>query len=199
MPIYHLIIGVVGIAVAGVAIFIAGQRDNSSVPRLNLRNDNALKLHEIQWQNYKRTHDVFYHLPAIYSTIIGGLWYFSYSITTKDSWLSFSIILFSAICSASFLVAITRFEYVLGNQIHYLNERELGIGPNITRSIFNAGNAGILILSFATVISAAAALRTFNIASDVAPPSHLQNSAHGPAHASQAGIGVASTRFVETP
>lgn len=111
------------------------------------------EFHKLQWENYGRTHNVMYALPALFVTVVGGLWFFSFQALEKDKGVSLIVMIFAAICSLLFAGIIGRFEHVTAEYLKMFEKREGNLGPKIDGWNMNSGVTAIIIMAFACAFS----------------------------------------------
>ena len=77
-----------------------------------------------QYAHFGRMNDILYKLPVLFSTLIGALWYFSFSFMEKDRFLSFIVLLFAACLAVVFIFVMHRFRLAFNAYIDNINEMD---------------------------------------------------------------------------
>lgn len=98
------------------------------------------EIYRQQYAHFGRMNDILYKLPAFYSTIMGGLWYFAANYAEKDRIISFAIFVFAAFICRTFANMTKRFGRAFKAYINNINklDREYAISisdPNEKSSI----------------------------------------------------------------
>lgn len=79
------------------------------------------EIYEQQYAHFRAMNDILYKMPPIFSTILGGLWYFAASYIGRDKFIASSVFLFSAIAAGCFIIALQRFQLAFSAYIDNLN------------------------------------------------------------------------------
>lgn len=61
------------------------------------------EIHRQQYAHFGRMNDILYRLPVLFSTLIGGLWFFAFSQNEKNVPAAVVVLTFSAFLSVVFL------------------------------------------------------------------------------------------------
>ncbi len=77
-----------------------------------------------QYAHFGRMNDILYKLPVLFSTLIGALWYFSFSFMEKDRFLSLMVLLFAACLAVVFILVMHRFRLAFNAYIDNINEMD---------------------------------------------------------------------------
>ncbi len=79
------------------------------------------EIYRQQYAHFSRMNDLFYKLPIGFSTIIGGLWFFSASMIEKDKFISSIVFAFAVLCCLAFFLVKGRFGAAFNGYIDNLN------------------------------------------------------------------------------
>jgi hypothetical protein len=79
------------------------------------------EIYEQQYAHFRAMNDILYKMPPIFSTILGGLWYFAASYIGKDRIIASGVFIFAAIAAACFTIALQRFRRAFTGYIDNLN------------------------------------------------------------------------------
>lgn len=82
----------------------------------------AADIYAQQCAQFGRMNDILYKMPVVFSTIIGGLWYFAASYIGKDRLVAVGVFLFAAIASVCFIFASIRFRLAFNAYIDSINK-----------------------------------------------------------------------------
>ena len=78
-------------------------------------------IYEQQYAHFRAMNDILYKMPPIFSTILGGLWYFAASYIGKDRVIAAGVFAFAAIAAACFVIALQKFKLAFSGYIDNLN------------------------------------------------------------------------------
>ena len=87
----------------------------------NGQNVTAKDIYEQQYAHFRAMNDILYKMPPIFSTILGGLWYFAASYVGKDKVIASGVFAFAAVAAACFVIALQRFKLAFNGYIDNLN------------------------------------------------------------------------------
>lgn len=88
-----------------------------------------------QYAHFGRMNDILYKLPVLFSTLIGGLWYFAFSFMDKNTFVFLVVHLFAAGLSVVFYFIIERFRLAFNAYIHNINKMDGEMQISISSSI----------------------------------------------------------------
>lgn len=77
-----------------------------------------------QYAHFGRMNDILYKLPILFSTLIGGLWYFAFSFMDKSIFISVVVLLFTSILSIIFTLVVHRFRLAFNAYIDNINKMD---------------------------------------------------------------------------
>jgi hypothetical protein len=80
------------------------------------------EIYEQQYEHFRSMNGLLYQMPIIFSTILGGLWYFAASYLGKDRIVSTGVFVFAAIAAVCFTIALQRFRLAFNGYIDNLNK-----------------------------------------------------------------------------
>ena len=75
-----------------------------------------------QYAQFGRMNDILYRLPVLFSTLIGGLWFFAFSFADQDKGISLIVLIFSGCLSVLFIGVTHRFRLAFESYINNINE-----------------------------------------------------------------------------
>lgn len=74
-----------------------------------------------QYAHFGRMNEILYRLPILFSTLIGGLWYFGFQAFEVNKLVSTFVFSFTAILSVVFILMMHRFGLAFSAYINNLN------------------------------------------------------------------------------
>lgn len=74
-----------------------------------------------QYAHFGRMNEILYRLPILFSTLIGGLWYFGFQAIEENKLVSTFVFFFTAILSVVFILMMHRFSLAFSAYINNLN------------------------------------------------------------------------------
>ena len=77
-----------------------------------------------QYAHFGRLNDILYRLPVLFSTVIGGLWYFAYSALNQNKFISIVVLLFTIVLCIVFYFIMERFRSAFNGYIDNLNKMD---------------------------------------------------------------------------
>jgi phosphoglycerol transferase MdoB-like AlkP superfamily enzyme len=77
-----------------------------------------------QYAHFGRLKDILYRLPVLFSTVIGGLWYFAYSALNQNKFISIVVLLFTIVLCVVFYFIMERFRSAFNGYIDNLNKMD---------------------------------------------------------------------------
>jgi len=80
------------------------------------------EIYEQQYEHFRSMNGLLYQMPVIFSTILGGLWYFAASYLGKDRLVSTGVFVFAAIAASCFTIALQRFRLAFNAYLDNLNK-----------------------------------------------------------------------------
>ena len=80
-----------------------------------------LEIYKQQYAHFGRMNDLLYKLPVLYSSLIGALWYFSFTQLLSSPVVAACILLFSTALCWSFIVTTNRFRLAFNQYIDSIN------------------------------------------------------------------------------
>lgn len=88
-----------------------------------------------QYAHFGRMNDILYKLPILFSTLIGGLWFFAFSFMDKSVFVSLVALLFAAGLSIIFCLVVERFRLAFNGYIDNLNKMDGDMRISISSKI----------------------------------------------------------------
>ena len=119
-----------------------------------MSNIDATEKYKQQYAHFGRLNGILYKLPILFSTLIGGLWYFSYSALNEYIVISVIVSIFSFVLSIVFYFIMARFRLAFNGYIENLNKMD-GI---YKVSIQGQGKSTIRLIQYGLVVSAIGSL-----------------------------------------
>lgn len=80
-----------------------------------------LEIYKQHYAHFGRMNDILYKLPILYSSLIGALWYFSFTQLFTAPLVAACILLFSTALCWCFIVTTDRFHLAFNMYIHSIN------------------------------------------------------------------------------
>lgn len=77
-----------------------------------------------QYAHFGRMNDILYRLPILFSTLIGGLWYFGFQAIGENELIARVVFAFTAMLSFVFILIIHRFNMAFCAYIDNLNKMD---------------------------------------------------------------------------
>ncbi len=77
-----------------------------------------------QYAHFGRLNDILYRLPVLFSTVIGGLWYFAYSALNYNRFISIVVLVFTITLCFVFYFVMERFRSAFNGYIDNLNKMD---------------------------------------------------------------------------
>lgn len=89
----------------------------------------AIEIYKQHYAHFGRMNDLIYKLPLLYSTLIGGLWYFAVSARAADPVIAVAVFLFAAIIAWYSRIMTERFRKAFNIYIARINafDREYAV------------------------------------------------------------------------
>jgi hypothetical protein len=112
----------------------------------------AKDIYEQQYAHFRGMNDILYKMPPIFSTILGGLWYFAASYVGKDKVIACGVFAFAAIASACFVVALQRFNLAFTGYLNNLNRLDGDYRVTLKNSSWPSTITAMTILVLAAFI-----------------------------------------------
>ena len=79
------------------------------------------EIYRQQYSHFGRLTDILYKLPVVFSTVIGALWYFSFSFLGENKTVSGMVLILAAIISFAGVFIVQRFRLAYNSYIDNLN------------------------------------------------------------------------------
>lgn len=112
-----------------------------------------------QYAHFGRMNDILYKLPPLFSTIIGGLWFFSVNYMDDKKFISMLVFLFAAMCCLCFLITMHRFRLAFNAYIDNINQMDGDMKVTLTKDRWPSTiSALIWLLLVGFIISVSAAI-----------------------------------------
>ena len=125
----------------------------------DMHEDDEVDVKEIykqQYAHFGRMNDVLYKMPPIFSTILGGLWYFAVSSLTTDPSISIGVFGFAAVASLCFIVTLRRFRLAFNEYLDNINRFDRSYKVSIKSSRWpSAITAMTFLIGTAFIVSLA--------------------------------------------
>jgi hypothetical protein len=80
------------------------------------------EIHRQQYAHFGRMNDILYRLPVLFSTLIGGLWFFAFTQNEKNVSAAVVVLTFSALLSVVFYYIMERFRRSFSSYIDNINK-----------------------------------------------------------------------------
>ncbi len=80
------------------------------------------EIHRQQYAHFGRMNDILYRLPVLFSTLIGGLWFFAFTQNERNILVSIVVLIFAAILCLVFYQVMERFRSAFNAYITNLNK-----------------------------------------------------------------------------
>lgn len=107
-----------------------------------------------QYAQFGRLNDILYKLPVLFSSLIGGLWYFSFSFMKESTFVSSVVLLFAATLSIIFIFVVARFRLAFTQYLDNINKMDGEMRVTLPESRIPSTMTLIQIsLGIATVLS----------------------------------------------
>ena len=120
------------------------------------------EIYEQQYAHFRAMNDILYKIPPIFSTILGGLWYFAASYIGKDRIIACGVFIFAAIAAACFTIALQRFRLAFTGYIDNLNRFDGEYKVTLKSSCWPSTlNAMTLLVVTALVVSTIGAIYAY--------------------------------------
>jgi hypothetical protein len=108
-------------------------------------------IYEQQYAHFRAMNDILYKIPPIFSTILGGLWYFAASYIGKDKIVACGVFGFAAVAAACFIIALQRFRLAFNGYIDNLNRLDGDYKVTLKASCWPSTISAIMILVLAAL------------------------------------------------
>jgi len=82
------------------------------------------EIYRQQYAHFGRMNDVLYKLPVLFSSLIGALWYFSFTFLARDRFVSGVVLVFAAVLSVIFYLVMERFRLAFNAYIDNINKMD---------------------------------------------------------------------------
>lgn len=80
------------------------------------------EIHRQQYAHFGRMNDILYRLPVLFSTLIGGLWYFAFTQNEQNVPAAVVVLTFAAFLSVVFYYIMERFRRSFNSYISNINK-----------------------------------------------------------------------------
>jgi len=91
---------------------------------MNMDDISITEKYKQQYAHFGRLNDILYRLPVLFSTVIGGLWYFAYSALNQNKFISIVVLLFTIVLCVVFYFIMERFRSAFNGYIDNLNKMD---------------------------------------------------------------------------
>lgn len=127
---------------------------------MNMDDISITEKYKQQYAHFGRLNDILYRLPVLFSTVIGGLWYFAYSALNHNRFISIVVLLFTIVLCVVFYFIMERFKSAFNGYINNLNKMdgdmcitikgtERSIMSLVQYSLWAAGFGSVVIIFYA--------------------------------------------------
>ncbi len=114
------------------------------------------EIYEQQYAHFGRMNNLLYQMPPIFSTILGGLWYFGASYLGKDNVVAVGVFGFAALAACCFTIALRRFRLAFNAYIDNINKLDGDYKVSIQNSCWPSTiDAMTVLVAVAAIISIA--------------------------------------------
>lgn len=79
------------------------------------------EIHRQQYAHFGRMNDILYRLPVLFSTLIGGLWFFAFTQFERSFLVAIIVLCFAAVLSVVFSKVMDRFRRAFNGYIKNIN------------------------------------------------------------------------------
>jgi hypothetical protein len=80
------------------------------------------EIHRQQYAHFGRMNDILYRLPVLFSTLIGGLWFFAFTQNDQNVLVAVVVLTFAAVLSVVFYYIMERFRSSFSSYISNINK-----------------------------------------------------------------------------
>lgn len=95
------------------------------------------EIHRQQYAHFGRMNDILYRLPVLFSTLIGGLWFFAFSQNEQNAAVAVVVLTFAAFLSVVFYKIMARFRISFNCYIGNINK----LDGDFAVSLKNSGSS----------------------------------------------------------
>jgi len=82
------------------------------------------EIYRQQYAHFSRMNDILYKLPVLFSSLIGALWYFSFTFLQESRFVSAVVLVFAALLSVIFVLVVERFRLAFNGYIDNINKMD---------------------------------------------------------------------------
>jgi len=116
-------------------------------------NVEPLEIYKQQYAHFGRMNDILYKLPILYASLVGALWYFSFTQLSTAPAVAACILIFSTVLCWSFIITTSRFQLAINKYIDCINRFDGSYAISLPRDELSTIQAMKVVLWLALALS----------------------------------------------